>query len=66
MEIVIVNDGSKDKTLQQIVDYSKRYPADKSICVRGLNMVQNQGKGSAVKYVSLFNTLIMPIGKSLL
>jgi glycosyltransferase involved in cell wall biosynthesis len=51
VEIVIVNDGSKDKTLEQILGYCQRYPASQSLSVRAVNQVQNQGKGSAVKQV---------------
>lgn len=49
VEIVIVNDGSKDKTLEQVLEYTKKYPTSGKICVRGINQVINQGKGSAVK-----------------
>jgi glycosyltransferase involved in cell wall biosynthesis len=37
VEIVIVNDGSKDKTLSQIIDYTKKYPMGKNLCIRGVN-----------------------------
>ena len=37
VEIVIVNDGSKDKTLQQIIDYTRKHTVDKDISVRGVN-----------------------------
>ena len=35
VEIIIVDDGSKDKTLELIIDYTKKYTTDKSIVVRG-------------------------------
>eukprot|EP00347_Sterkiella_histriomuscorum_P015887 403355309 len=54
-EIVIVNDGSKDKTMEQILEYTRNYPTSKKLCVRGVNQVQNQGKGSAVKQGSLYS-----------
>lgn len=36
VEFVIVDDGSTDKTLDLIKDYTIKYPTDKSIVVRGL------------------------------
>lgn len=35
VEIIIVDDGSKDKTLNIIIDYTSKYTHDKSIVVRG-------------------------------
>jgi len=37
VEIVIVNDGSKDKTMSQIIDYTKNYPTNKNLSIRGVN-----------------------------
>jgi glycosyltransferase involved in cell wall biosynthesis len=48
--MVIVNDGSKDGTAELIKNYSKQYQDD-SLSVRGVSLLQNQGKGAAVKYV---------------
>lgn len=57
MEILIVNDGSRDKTLDLVKEYSKKYneTADPKCLIRGLNLVQNQGKGAAVKLGALFS-----------
>jgi len=41
VEIVIVNDGSKDKTLSQIIDYTKKYTTNQDLCIRGVNQVIN-------------------------
>jgi len=48
--MVLVNDGSKDGTAQLIRQYSKEYTKN-GIVVRGVSLLQNQGKGAAVKYV---------------
>lgn len=54
VEIVIVNDGSKDKTLDIVKDYTTQ--STKSIQIRGISQHVNSGKGTAVKYVrSLFS-----------
>jgi dolichyl-phosphate beta-glucosyltransferase len=53
VEIIIVNDGStKDKTEEMI----KKYTEDSTdqINIRGVSLLQNQGKGAAVKYGCLF------------
>ena len=49
---MIVDDGSKDKTLDLIKKYTTEHTTDKNIVVRGFQQRQNQGKGAAVKYVS--------------
>lgn len=45
-EIIIVDDGSKDKTSQVGLEYSKRFTSDK---VRVLTLEKNRGKGGAVR-----------------
>lgn len=49
---MIVNDGSKDRTGELIKQYTAKYTTDMSIVTRGVLLLQNQGKGAAVKYVS--------------
>jgi glycosyltransferase involved in cell wall biosynthesis len=41
VEIVIVSDGSKDKTAELIKDYTVEYTSEKDIVVRGIILVQN-------------------------
>ena len=53
--MILVNDGSKDKTSDIIKQYSAVHTSDKNFVVRGLSLLQNQGKGAAVKYGSLFS-----------
>jgi glycosyltransferase involved in cell wall biosynthesis len=36
-EIIVVNDGSKDKTMDLILNYTKKYPTQGKFCVRGVN-----------------------------
>jgi dolichyl-phosphate beta-glucosyltransferase len=52
IELIIVNDGSKDGTEAMI----KKYTEDSTdqINIRGVSLIQNQGKGAAVKYGCLF------------
>lgn len=45
-EIIIVDDGSKDKTSKVGLEYSKKFTADK---VRVLTLETNRGKGGAVR-----------------
>ncbi len=45
-EIIIVNDGSKDRTSMVAFEYTKLYGSDK---VRVLNLIKNRGKGGAVR-----------------
>jgi len=47
-EIIIVDDGSKDKTSQVGLEYSKKWSTDK---VRVLTLETNRGKGGAVRMV---------------
>lgn len=56
VEIVIVDDGSRDKTWQIILDWCRRYPeASSGVYVRGLRQKENSGKGAACKYGALFS-----------
>ena len=48
-EVIIVNDGSKDRTSAAALKYVERYGVDK---VRLLEFVKNRGKGGAVRMVS--------------
>jgi glycosyltransferase involved in cell wall biosynthesis len=38
VEIVIVDDGSKDKTHDLIINYTKKHTTDKNITVRGIQL----------------------------
>lgn len=49
-EIIIVSDGSRDKTVAVASEYSKKHGADK---VRVLDLTENRGKGGAVRLVSV-------------
>ncbi|KAM9320953.1 dolichyl-phosphate beta-glucosyltransferase [Gastrophryne carolinensis] len=49
-EIIVVDDGSSDKTTQVALNYSKKYGSDK---VRVLTLVRNRGKGGAVRMGAL-------------
>ena len=44
-EVIVVDDGSKDKTSEVCLQYYKKYPK----AFRYLKLVKNQGKGGAVK-----------------
>lgn len=48
-EVIVVSDGSKDRTVEVAQKYSEQYTADK---VRVLELVENRGKGGAVRLVS--------------
>jgi glycosyltransferase involved in cell wall biosynthesis len=50
-EVIIVSDGSKDKTVDVALEYAKKYGSDK---IRVLKLIQNRGKGGAVRLVRLF------------
>uniref|UniRef100_A0A3B4B0F5 Dolichyl-phosphate beta-glucosyltransferase n=1 Tax=Periophthalmus magnuspinnatus TaxID=409849 RepID=A0A3B4B0F5_9GOBI len=43
-EVIVIDDGSKDKTTQVAMQYTRKYGADK---VRVLTLVKNRGKGGA-------------------
>lgn len=45
-EVILVDDGSKDKTTQVGINYAKDYGCDK---IRVLTLEKNRGKGGAVK-----------------
>ena len=45
-EIVVVDDGSSDKTIVVVRDYVKRYGSER---VRLLRLIRNRGKGGAVR-----------------
>ncbi|XP_070552271.1 dolichyl-phosphate beta-glucosyltransferase-like [Ptychodera flava] len=51
-EIIIVDDGSKDKTSEIGLEYSKQYGTDK---VRVLTFEKNRGKGGAVR-IGMFSS----------
>lgn len=54
-EVIIVSDGSTDKTVEVGHNYSKKYGTDK---VRVLALETNRGKGGAVRLVCLYMFLI--------
>ncbi|XP_061557973.1 dolichyl-phosphate beta-glucosyltransferase [Phycodurus eques] len=49
-EVIVVDDGSKDKTTEVVLRYTKKYGAEK---VRVLTLVKNRGKGGAVRMGTL-------------
>lgn len=57
-EIIIVSDGSTDKTVEVANGYSKRFGTEK---VRVLALERNRGKGGAVRLVSLRLFIIIPL-----
>lgn len=48
-EVIVVNDGSKDNTVDVAMGYVRRYTCDR---VRLLNLEKNRGKGGAVRMVT--------------
>lgn len=48
-EVIVVSDGSKDKTVETAMKYCRKFTADK---FRVLELIQNRGKGGAVRLVS--------------
>lgn len=48
-EVIIVNDGSPDKTAEEALKFVRKYGAEK---VRLLDLAKNRGKGGAVRMVS--------------
>ncbi|KAM9788895.1 dolichyl-phosphate beta-glucosyltransferase [Neosynchiropus ocellatus] len=49
-EVIVVDDGSKDKTTEVALGYTRKYGSDK---VRVLTLVKNRGKGGAVRMGAL-------------
>lgn len=49
-EVIVVDDGSKDRTTEVALGYSRKYGSEK---VRVLTLVQNRGKGGAVRMGAL-------------
>ncbi|KAM8835339.1 dolichyl-phosphate beta-glucosyltransferase [Synchiropus picturatus] len=49
-EVIVVDDGSKDKTTEVALGYTRKYGSDK---VRVLTLVKNRGKGGAVRMGTL-------------
>lgn len=45
-EVIVVSDGSKDKTVETAMKYSKKFSTNK---VRVLELIENRGKGGAVR-----------------
>lgn len=48
-EVIVVSDGSTDKTCDVVMEYVQKYGANR---VRLLKLVKNRGKGGAVGFVS--------------
>lgn len=48
-EVIIVSDGSTDKTCDVVMEYVQNYGANQ---VRLLELIENHGKGGAVRFVS--------------
>lgn len=49
-EVIVVDDGSRDKTTEVALGYSSTYGSDK---VRVLTLAKNRGKGGAVRMVRI-------------
>lgn len=49
-EVIVVSDGSTDKTVNVAQNYASKYNT-----LRVLNLVKNRGKGGAVRLVSKFD-----------
>lgn len=49
-EIIIVSDGSSDKTVSVAREYSHKHGSNK---IRVLELIENRGKGGAVQLVSI-------------
>jgi dolichyl-phosphate beta-glucosyltransferase len=47
-EVIVVSDGSKDKTVKTAMKYCARYTTEK---FRVLELIENRGKGGAVRLV---------------
>lgn len=46
-EVIVVSDGSTDKTVEVAQNYAKKYDT-----LRVLELIENRGKGGAVRLVS--------------
>ena len=51
-EIIVVDDGSRDKTSQVALEYSKKHTTE---LIRVLTLAKNRGKGGAVRLVSNYS-----------
>lgn len=49
-EVIIVSDGSRDCTVSVAQKYAEKYSSNK---IRVLELVENRGKGGAVRLVSI-------------
>lgn len=47
-EVIVVSDGSKDRTVEVAQTYSEKFSTDK---LRVLELIENRGKGGAVRLV---------------
>jgi len=54
-EVIVVNDGSSDKTAQISLDMSAKYGSNK---IRLLDLETNRGKGGAVRMVLHLRVII--------
>lgn len=59
-EIIIVSDGSRDKTVLVASEYAKRFSGNK---IRVLDLEKNRGKGGAVRLVRVLHYLFFVVLK---
>lgn len=52
-EVIVVSDGSRDATVAVAQKYSEIHGSEK---IRVLELVENRGKGGAVRLVSIFTS----------
>eukprot|EP00826_Nyctotherus_ovalis_P013687 TRINITY_DN1373_c0_g1_i4.p2 TRINITY_DN1373_c0_g1~~TRINITY_DN1373_c0_g1_i4.p2 ORF type:complete len:166 (+),score=49.77 TRINITY_DN1373_c0_g1_i4:366-863(+) len=55
VEMVLVNDGSRDATWEMIKKYCADYENDKVLKVRGVDVSKNSGKGNACRMGFLYS-----------